>query len=80
MINESLCGLITATKGGSEISSENQHSFWTVTQDLIYDMCDRMLAQHIFGSVQSFVSRRLRHLVEMYSKRTGVIYRVEIYE
>lgn len=80
MINESLCGLITARKGGSEISSVNQHSFLTVTQDLFYNMCDRMLAQHIFGSVQSFVSRQLRHLAEMHSKRTSVIYRVEIYE
>lgn len=48
-------------------------------QDMFYDVCDRMLAQHIFGFVQS-VSCRLRHLVEMHSKWTSVIYRMKIYE
>lgn len=79
-INKSLCGLITARKGWSEIGAVSQHSFLTVTQGVFYDVCDRMLAQQIFGSVQRFVSRRLRHLVERHSKGTSAIYCVEIYE
>lgn len=67
-------------KGRSEIGAVNQHSFLTATQDVFYDVCDRMLAQQIFGFVQPFVSRRLRHLVEIHSKRTSVIYCTEIYE
>lgn len=80
MINKSLCGLITARKGSSEFGTVNQLCFLTVTQDVFYDMCGRMLAQHIFGFVQSLVSRQLCHLVEMHSKCTSMIYRMEIYE